>query len=190
MRIFALETDLEKIKKRFCQDGECVLHTTPFHTLSFLFASLRDIFLTIVFFFGGWAGIAFGLPVLWTVGGLSVAWFILVFFSFLKAYIDWLYDCIIITTDQVILVDQTSVFKHEIRPMHVDNIGAITTTTQFWNMFPFGIIKIHLKEGLGGDTIILKYVPRAEEVAVIITGVVKDYQRRHEGSMQTPAQRA
>lgn len=181
MRIFALETDIEKIKARFCGNGECVLHTTPFHTFSFFFASLRDILVTVVIFAAGTGAVTFGVPMAWTIGICALLWFIFVSFNLLKAYIDWLYDCVIITSDQVILVDQTSIFKHEIRPIHVDNIGAITTSTQFWDLFPFGIVKIHLKEGLGGDTIVLRYVPRAGEVAAIITGAVTEHQRRKHG---------
>jgi hypothetical protein len=99
----------------------------------------------------------------------------------LKAYIDWTYDFIIITTDKVILVDQTSIFKQEIMPLHLENIGGISTFTQYMDIFPFGGISIHLKEGKGGEDVMLKYVPRAKEVAGTLSDVVTTYQRRAHG---------
>lgn len=187
MRIFALETDIEKVKQKFCHSGECVLLSTPFHTFSFFFSSLREILITMILFGVGFVAFAYGLPMGWVLGILLFIWVIFVFFNLLKAYVDWLYDFIIVTDHQVILVDQTSIFKNEIRPIHVDNIGAITTSTQFWNIFPFGTLKIHLKEGLGGDTVTLKYVPNAEEVAATITRSVSAHQSRHNGSTQATA---
>lgn len=181
MRIFALETDVQKIIRRFCDEGECVRLVSPYHTLSFLFASLRDVVITVLLVGMGMFVWFMGWPMLPTVGILCFAWLVFVFFNFLKAYVDWLYDCLIVTDDKVILVDQTSVFQQEVKPIYVDNIGGISTTTQFWNVFPFGTVKIHLKEGLGGDTLSLKYVPRAEEVAAIISGIVTTYQRKNEG---------
>ncbi|MCA9370717.1 MAG: hypothetical protein KC680_02020 [Candidatus Peregrinibacteria bacterium] len=184
MRIFALETDINKIKQKFCHSGESILLSTPYHTFSFFFSSIRELFITIALFVVGIIAFIYDLPMGWTLGVLLFIWVVFVFFNLLKAYVDWLYDFIIVTDHQVILVDQTSIYKHEIRPIHVDNIGAITTSTQFWNIFPFGILKIHLKEGLGGDTVMLKYVPHAEEVAATITRAVSSHQSRSQTSAQ------
>ncbi len=178
MRIFALETDVQKIIKRFCDEGECVLLVTPYHTLSFFFASLREVATSVLLVGAGVFAWYMGWPMLITIGVLLVVWVIFVFFNLLKAYLDWLYDCIVITNDKVILVDQSSVFKQEIKPLYVDNIGGISTQTQFWNIFPFGVLTIHLKEGLGGDSLQLRYVPNVEEVASIISNVVTQYQRK------------
>lgn len=178
MRIFALETDIEKIKERFCHKGECIVLMTYYHGLSFFFAILREICISFILISVGIVGVIFKWPLVWMVPILLVLWLMFVFFNVVKAYIDWTYDFIIITTDKIILVDQTSIIKQQVTPLHIENIGAISMFTQYWNIFPFGGIAIHLKEGRGGEDITLKYVPRAQEVASIMSDVVTQYQRR------------
>jgi len=87
-----------------------------------------------------------------------------------------------ITTDKILLVDQTSIFKREIKPIHLENVGGVSTETQFWDLFRFGALCLHLKEGLGGQSITKKYVPYAQRVAGILSDVVTAYQRRQPNS--------
>ena len=68
MRFFALETDKDKVIERFCSHGECVVHMTYYHGLSFFFAILRDLAITTILFATAIIGILFGWPVLWTLG--------------------------------------------------------------------------------------------------------------------------
>jgi len=179
MRIFALETDISKIKARFCHAGEKEVLLTYYHGLSFLFAILREILITIVLLIIGIVGGIFGWPMMWTIGILFILWVVFVFFNVIKAYIDWAFDFILITTDKVILMDQTSIFKREIKPIHIENIGGVSTQTQFWDIFPFGAICIHLKEGLGGHSITKRYVPRAQKVASALSDIITAYQRKN-----------
>lgn len=178
MKIFALETDIEKIKARFCHEGEDIVLFTYYHGLSFFFAILREIIITVVAIAIIIMAIVMEWPLFWVSIIVGVLWLGFVFFNVVKAYIDWTYDFLIVTTDKVILVDQTSFVKQEIMPIHIENIGGVSTTTQFCNIFPFGGISIHLKEGRGGEDISLKYVPRAQQVASVISDVVTQYQRR------------
>lgn len=177
MHIFALETDVGKIKKQFLSEGEQEVLMTYYHGLSFFFASLREIATTIVLFAIGVVAVVWGAPLGWTVGVLFVFWFLFVFFNLLRAYIDWAYDFILVTTDKVIFMDQTSIFRHEITPINMESVGGVSTGTQFWNVFPFGTLTVHLKEGFGNERITKKYVPRAQEVAAKISEVVTKYQR-------------
>jgi len=188
MRIFALETDTEKLKKQFLAEGEQEVLMTYYHGLSFFFASLREMILTILLVGAGIVATMFNAPLGWTVGTLFLLWFVFVFFNLLKAYIDWAYDFILVTTDKVIFVDQTSFFHQEIRPLNIENVGGVTTRTQFWDLFPCGIVTLHLKEGLGGDHVTKKYVPHAQEVAARISEVVTRYQRSR--SVGVPVQEA
>ena len=190
MRIFALETDKSKIIQKFCHQGECVVLMTYYHGLSFLFAIIREIIITVVLIVVAFIAVAYGAPLWTTIGVLSVLWLIFVFFNLAKAWIDWQYDFILVTTDKVILVDQTSFFKQEIKPIHIENIGSVSTETQFWGIFPFGQIQINLKEGEGGDVITKRYVPRAEEVASKISTVVTNFQRGDQGKQFTNAPEA
>jgi hypothetical protein len=101
MRIFALETDTEKLKKRFLSEGEQEVMMTYYHGLSFFFASLREMILTIILVAIGIAATVWGVPLGWTVGLLFLLWFVFVFFNLLRAYIDWTYDFILVTTDKI-----------------------------------------------------------------------------------------
>ena len=152
---------------------------TYYHSFSFFFAIVRDIFITIILFGIGFGAYVLEWPLFWLNIILASIWFVFVFFNVMKAYIDWCFDFILVTTDKIILIDQTSIFKQEIKPIHIENIGGVSTKTQFWNIFPFGILKIHLKEGLGGKDIQLKFVPRVQKIASMISEVVTRYQRRN-----------
>ena len=179
MRFFALETNKDKIIRQFCHDhdGECVVLMTRYHGLSFFFAIFRDIVVTVGLCAIGITAFLFNAPMVWTIGILAGIWCLISPLHIIKAYIDWMYDFIVVTTDKVILADQTSIVKREIMPIHIENIGGISAFTQFWNIFPFGGISIHLKEGRGGEDITKKYVPRAQIVASKISDVVTRYQR-------------
>lgn len=181
MRIFALQTDKQKIIRRYCHDheGESVVHFTHYHGLLFLFRAIKDVFFTIIIIALGVLSLYFKMHVGWTFGILGIIWFLFVFKNLIKIYIDWRYDFIVITTDKVILVDQTFFFKQQIMPIHVENIGGISTFTQFWDIVPFGGMKLHLKEGLGGQDITIKYVPHLQVVAGKISDVVTRYQRHN-----------
>lgn len=186
MRIFALQTDVNEVKRRFCHEGERVVYMTYFHGLSFLFAIVREILITMFLLAVVVADIHFNWFVAWVIPVLVFLWFVLVVFNVLKAYIDWFFDFIMVTTDKVIMLDQSSIFKQVVKPIHVENIGGISTSTQFWDIFPFGQLTIHLKEGLGGDTVVLKYVPRVREVGGAISEVVTRYQRHGITQPQPP----
>lgn len=179
MHFLALETDISKIKQAYCHEGECEVLFTRYHGLSFFFAILREIILTAVFFAVGVYGWMSDWPMEWLAGILFLCWFLFVLFNVVKAYIDWSYDFIYVTTDKIILVDQTSIFKREIKPLHMENVGSVSTETQMWGLFPFGKLRLHLKEGLGGDDLTLKYVPYANKVASQISAVITRYQREH-----------
>ena len=182
MRIFALETDQEKIQKKFLCEGEQVLMVTRYHALSFFFSSLREIAITVLTVIAAAAAIYFGAQWIWTIGIAIVAWLVFVFFNFLKALIDWRYDLLIITTDRIILMDQSSIFHQKINPISIENIGSVSAETQYWGVFPFGAVILKMKGGQGGEQMELRYVPNAPLVAAKISEVVTAYQR----SVQNP----
>lgn len=181
MRILALQTDKEKLIEQCLSEGEEVVMLTYYHALSFLFSSLREMCITLLIFGVGIAAWYFNAPMLWTVPILLLLWFVFVFFNILKAWIDWRFDFILVTTDKLVLVDQTSFIKQKINPIHLENIGSIASETQFWNLFGFGKIIVNLKEGEGGQAIVLTYVPNADQVAGKISQTVTYYQRYVDG---------
>mgnify|MGYP003972413619 FL=1 len=186
MRILALETDAAKIKQQCLSEGEKEVLMTYYHALSFFFASLREILFTIIIFIVGISLWYIGAPVLWVLRGLTAVWFFFIFFNILKAWIDWRYDFILVTTDKLVLVDQTSIIHQKVNPIHLENIGSIAAETQYWNIFGFGKIVINLKEGEGGQAITLHFVPDASAVASKISQTVTYYQRYVDGSQVPP----
>ncbi|MEI8229993.1 MAG: hypothetical protein WCG83_02540 [Candidatus Peregrinibacteria bacterium] len=177
MRIFALETNREKIKQKFLTSGEKEVLTVFYHGFSFFLASIRDVVLTAILIAIGITAANYGAPVNWTIAVLFVFWFFLVFFRLLRAYIDWAFDFIFVTTDKIVFVDQTSIIRRDINPINMESIVGVGTRTQFWNIFAFGIVSLQLKEGRGQGVIMRKYVPRAQDVAAKISALVTQYQR-------------
>lgn len=186
MRLFALQTNVNTLAKRFCEADEKVHHITRYHGLAFLGAIVKNTFLTVLIAAAAGAAIWFAAPIGLVLSVAAGMWFVLVFFSILRAYLDWSYDVIIITSEKVIFVDQTSIFHRSITPVHVDNIGAIHTETQFANLLPFGILKISLKQGENKE-FVRDYVPDVEQVAAAISSIVTQYQRsRGQEAATTP----
>ena len=179
MRFFALDTGImERIRMRYCTEGEEEVLLTRYHWLCFLFNSMRDVALTIVLVTVIIFAWEYEWPMYEIIGFAAGLWILFVFFHILKDYIDWKYDMILLTTEKMVLVDQTSFIRHEEKPIHLENVGGVSSSTQFLNLFPFGTLTLHLKEGLGGDAVTLRYVPHAEHVASLISDVVTKYQRK------------
>lgn len=188
MRFFALETDRNVIIDRYCSPNECVLSITRYHGILFAMRIFKEVIISIFL-----AAILFGAYVLGIpLGGVAIAagitFFLFVFIPSAKAYLDWQYDFMFTTTDKIVLIDQTSIFKQEIRPLHIENIGSISVETQWLGLFNFGKIIIQLKEGQGGAEIIKPYVPNPEKITEIMSHAVTEYQRGQYTS-QPPADR-
>jgi hypothetical protein len=110
-------------------------------------------------------------------------WLGFVFPGLIRAYIDWRFDAIVVTNDNVIILDQTSIFHSEVRQMHLENFASVNASTQFWNIFPFGQVCFDLKEGIG-QRVCLRYIPRAEEVAFKLSNAVRAFQRTAGSAVQ------
>lgn len=178
MKIFALETDLQKIKDRFLAHGEREIFTATPHVFRFLTAIIREFLLTVllvaVAIFTYSTGI-FDTPTV--VVSFLVLWFLLVFYGLLQAYIDWKFDFIFLTTDKLIIVDQRSLFQKSITPINLENLGDVVAETQWLNLFDFGMMHFALKEGQGPE-IILKFMPHADKLVAMIAQQITLYQRR------------
>jgi hypothetical protein len=177
MRIFALETDIAKLKQQFLSAEEKELCTIFHHPLQFVFACVKEVIMTIVIVAVGVLLIWFGLDPAVVIFGLVLAWFVLVFFSLLRDFIDWKYDFILLTTDKVVIVDQSSLFYRKVTPMNLENFASVSAETQFLNIFPFGTIQMSLKEGTGTE-MCMRYIPDAATSASKISDAVTQFQRR------------
>lgn len=177
MHLFALETNVRKLKERFLSTEEREVRTVFYHGFRFLSTVLRDVLWTMLIVVIA-VGLSFaGLPLFWIFPAAVIVWLFIVFRSLLRAYIDWKYDFILITTDKVIVVDQSSLFHQKVTPMNLENFASASAETQFWNLFPFGVLHFRLKEGVG-DGVNLRYIPNAHDVAACISDAITTFQRR------------
>jgi hypothetical protein len=188
MRILALETDREKLKRRFLSADEREMITVRYHPLLFFFRLTGHVFITAVY-----AAVGLGMWYVGLPGGtvalvLFLLWIITSGRSILQAYIDWQYDFLLVTNDKVVIVNQTTVVKQEVRQLHLENFATVSAHTQFLNLFPFGKVCFDLKEGTGTQ-LCLPYIPDAENVAAMLSDVIESFQRPKSGPLapQPPA---
>lgn len=178
MQIFALETNIGRVKEHFLAHGEAEIFTTHPHIVSFLWHIAWEIFLMILLFVASGYMYSIGLISLTTaIAVFVISCIIFVFFGLLEAYIDWKYDFIFLTTDKLIIVDQVSLFRKSITPISLENLGDVVAETQWLNLFRFGIIRFALKEGHGPE-VVLRFMPNAERLVGQIAEQITLYQRR------------
>lgn len=178
MRIFALETDVRKTKRNFLAPGETEIFLVNRHFMSFLVKIVWQAIVTIMLltFFSYMGAIGVVSPLFATIAFL-LGWFAFVFFGLIHAYLDWKFDFLFLTTDKLVVLDQTSLFRKTITPINLENLGDVVSETQWLNLFSFGIIRFALKEG-SGQEIRLKYMPHADTLVSMISQQITLYQRR------------
>jgi hypothetical protein len=178
MRILALQTDFAKLKAGFMSADERELTTAHFHWFKFFGPFMWTGFFTLVVVaLGIWLPMQFELSITLVETTLLILWCIVVFPTLLRAYIDWKYDFAVITTDKVVIVDQSSIFRQKITPINLENVSGVSTETQFWNLFHFGTLHLDLTESAGAEHT-LRYVKHAHEVAAAVTEALTHFQRR------------
>ncbi len=177
MKIFALQTDEEKLIQSFLSSDEKVVLRVKFSAFMFVLRSIKAfVFTVIIIALGGVFGYS-GLPALVHVPVLAFFWFFFVFVKWVMSFLDWKYDLLLVTTDEIVVVDQGSLFRVSIRQMNLDNIASVASKSQYMNLFPFGTLMFDLKEGTG-NAVVLHYIPKADRVASIISDSLVRYQRR------------
>lgn len=170
MRIFALETNANVIKRRFIVEGEDELVTTAHHWVVFFAHSLLSYIVMAVLAAIGYAVMLSGvLPpdiALW----LLVLWYVILFFITVNAFIQWKCNLLIVTTHKIIEVHQRSFFYAKITPTSLDNISSAHSESQFWGLFRVGKVYISLKQRLQGSSqeIVMNYMPAPSEIVSII----------------------
>ena len=177
MKIFALETNEQKLIKSFLSHGEEVILRVKFSSFLFILRTFKAILFTLIFVAVDVGLTSVGFPLVWDSLILFVFWLFFVFFRWLTAFIDWKFDVLLVTSEEVVVVDQSSLFHAHIRQMNLDNIASVSAETQFWNLFPFGKLHFDLKEGTG-RALVLPYIPLATKVASVISDTIVAYQRR------------
>ncbi len=178
MRIFALETNIERIKERFLTKGEHEIFTAHPHGISFAWNIAWEICVTAVLLSASMYAVSQGVLSAATATTIfAIGWFAFVFFGLIEAYINWKYDFIFLTTDKLVIVDQASLFRKFITPISLENLGDVMSQTQWLDLFNFGIIHLALKEG-NGPEIKLSFMPHADKLVSKISSQITLYQRR------------
>lgn len=186
MKIFALETDEEKLIRECLSQDEKVLLRVKFSMFLFVIRSIRALLISAVFIAVG-VGFSFmEVPMLWVIDTLVVIWIPVVGWKWLTAYIDWRFDVLVVTSEEVIIIDQSSLFKRRIRQMNLENIATVSAESQYLNLLPFGKVHFDLKEGIG-NAIVLGYIPQSQKVASAISDAIVMFQRRSNTVAQAAA---
>jgi hypothetical protein len=181
MRVFALETNVEKAARAYLPAGERELFIIRYHPFLFFVRVIRQIFFTFLLTLLALGAEYLQLPLAGVLVALSVVWLAFILPGIVTAYIDWRFDAVVVTNDHVVIIDQTSLFHTEARQMHFENFASVNAVTQFWNLFPFGKLCFDLKEGIG-QRLCLRYIPDARNVAVRISECVRAFQRSASGA--------
>jgi len=171
MRLFAIETNVEELKKKFLVENEEAVHVTHMHFLVFLVNIFWQTVIMAVLGYAILLGMAQGFVApdfgTWTliILGIIYAYF------FSAAHVAWKCNFIIITTQKVVIVEQKSMFYQRINPVHFTNINNTRVESQFAGIFKCGVLFINLKIGeMGGKHVELEnwYVPKPNDIAAII----------------------
>ncbi len=176
MRIFALETNRETLLKGILSPGEKVLLSSNFHIFKFLPGILWFILITAAAI-TLYVFIPFLLLPAFTAWIILGVWIIFGAWPFLNLLIDWWHDAIIVTTEEVILINQHTIFRRHIRQMNLDNIASVGDQTQWGNIFGFGKVRFDLKEGVG-EHLAVPYIPNAHKVSSTISDAIVEFFRR------------
>ncbi len=180
MKIFALETDEEKLIKDVLSPSEVVLARVKFSAFLFVLHSIKALFWTLLTVAVGY-GLSFAeLPLLFSIVPLLVVWLILVFRPWFRVFIDWKFDLVLVTNEEIVIVDQTSIFRSYKQQVNLENVTGVVARSQFANIFPFGRLDVELKDDKI-HPVKLGYIPHADRIASIISNAIVAYQRREAG---------
>lgn len=179
MRIFALETNVDRIRRRYTVPDEEVLLLTRYHPVVFW---LRVVYATLL--------IGLLSTVLMTAQGFAplppvltyiVVWPIVVLLLryMLQGFIRYRYNFILVTTEKVICINHTMIWKQEVNPTHIDNIISTKQKTQFMGILRCGVVTLNLRERADYSTKVIKlrYVPKHNKVAGAIENAIALYKQ-------------
>lgn len=177
MKIFALETDMDKLTRSLLSADEDIIIRVHIHGFVFFMKFMQSLLIGIPIIIVGYFTWIAGVSLGYVIPGVLIAWFLVVIWPLVTSFIDWQFDVVMVTTEKLVVINQSSIFHSEIRQMNLDNIATVNASTQMWNIFPFGILCFDLKEGTG-TRFCLRFIPHAARISTIISDAVTIFQRR------------
>lgn len=174
MRLFALHTDIERLKKEFIVEDEREILSTNMHFSAFFVPFLRATFFAAVI-------VPIALVVAWQggalvlVGSVLIALWAIVYASMtFNAFVRWKYNVIFVTSEKVVFVRHRSIFSEKIDPTHLENISSTAVRSQFMGFVHCGTVLLNLKEREAATTrhVVMQYVPHPGRVAAAIENAI------------------
>jgi hypothetical protein len=108
-------------------------------------------------------------------------WFLFVFVGWIRAFIDWRYDFIFLTTEKLVIVDQTTIIRRTITSLTLDSIAQVNSHSQWLNLFGFGMLEIAQREGQIKN-FQLPYLPNVEQLSAFISDQIATFEFRKSSS--------
>lgn len=178
MQFFALQTDIDRLKKRFLVPEEREIFMVHRHSISFFLHLLRPLLTTIVLIAVAVALSMWEILSLWPVVVLLIVWFLTAARWIFNAFIDWKYDFLILTTKKLVIVDQKSIIGNVVNSMNLEEISSVVAETQWLNLFGFGRLHVTTRRGEGEEDIIISFIPHPDVLAGSIMSQIGNYQLR------------
>lgn len=196
MRFFALETNIEVLKKKFLVEGEEAALATHRHFVAFLIHAFWPVI--------GGVAVSAGLMAATAAGLLSIEWYVLLLAAFFAieamllfgAWSQWKYNFIIVTTQKVVIIEQQTFYQH-IHPLPFNSISNTRVESQFFGIFRCGVLHINTtvpERGGQYQELPCPYMPKPENIAAVIeNGLVltkqppKPEEEEKKNKMQEPA---
>lgn len=182
MQIFALETNVDRLKQKLFSPEEREVFTVRRHGILFVLRSIWYGFLTLVLGAITTYVITLGFldPAMITIV-IVLVWFFVIFIPWVRSFIDWRYDFIFLTTEKLVIVDQTSVIRRVITSLSLDSIAQVNSHSQWLNLFGFGKLEIAQREGQS-ENFHLPYLPDVERIATLISDQIATFELRQSSS--------
>lgn len=189
MRFLALQPNIELMKKQFIVEGEDVLLTTQHHRFIFLFPfAAQTVIVLVVAALVILFALSFqGFEQTMVAGGALFLLALYYLYQFLKAYVNWRYNFIVVSTRKVVIVEHHLFFYQNVFPIHLENISSTSFESQFLGFGHCGVLHFHLKEREGGSTKLINwtYIPKPEVVAGVVENAIALLnQKKEEGQKQ------
>jgi Bacterial PH domain len=171
MHIFALETDLGKLKQSVMGKRDEEVMTIRRHWLPVAFVMARDVLL---------GSMLIVIGVLLNLSGAAVAlmailWLVWTVSGLLRAFIDLRFTFLFLTREKIVIVRQ-HLFRRRMMPITLNNIQSVEVESQYWDLLGFGKLHIFLRDT--GEILSFSYVSEPSRVAKRLTNVVSLYNQR------------
>jgi hypothetical protein len=176
MKLFAVETNLGRLKAQFVNETEQEILSIYKHIYYFYQSAFPVCFFYLMFLTGiGAMAVSGILPeaiLFAAAAGTLVAGFLL-----LSAYANWRYDFILFTTDKMVIFD-CALFRQSIEPVNLEHLSSVTGETKFGNLFGFGTLHFMLKDEHTRPELVADYIPDIAVTSARISDIITDFQRR------------